>query len=542
MKAFIRRHWHHIVLGLFGLIHALTCIFTNLYGDDYYYANFVRQGADYFLEENIFHYCYTNGRALVHLLDELLIGWSFWPWRLFNTALMISLVIVIARIACRSYRSDFSTQSSEYQRAIAATCALLSITDVAVLRQSVYWATGAMNYLLPATAALWFYERFRRDYERERGSWLLLIPAFLVSATTEQASALALLTTICFLFSCVVIRRRAPRPAYWGAFASALVGFCTLYLSPGNAVRTTYYPDFYAMSLPERALQQCKSLISLVFGRDGLANIVCILLLLITVACMKYAIGAQRCIRRTIALALGGESALALGLYLWWLVASPDTVKVLWIWGLLFLPLAAVMVYTVVHYFKNGEIDALFFVWGAVAMQGAMLFSPIFGQRTLIISLICLCVVVVRMLLKWHCTALYAAIAVLLFALLPSYMAAPTLFAAILAAATAVAVIVFRKERTVPSRVPVACFTLAIALAQFSTVAAGYYGNVAINERNRQQIEEYKAGEQSEGLVLYYLPNVQYKYTMPYDDRYHQQMLLLLCGLSPETQVWYEFP
>ena len=209
---------------------------------------------------------------------------------------------------------------------------------------------------------------------------------------------------------------------------------------------------------------------------------------------------------------------------------------------LIALPLSVVMIWTVVDYFKRGEIDNLFFVWCAVAMQGAMLFSPVFGQRTLTISLVCLCIPMVRVLIKLHRAELYAAIALVLFLLLPPYMAAPSAFALILAIIAAVLITLYAKfGKSANITAFIACFALAVCLAQFSTVAIGYYGNVAVNELNRRQIEEYKESDRSTGLVLYYLPNVAYKYTMPYDDPYHRQMLLILCGLGPDTQVWYEF-
>ncbi|MFQ9150032.1 MAG: hypothetical protein ACLR5G_18015 [Eubacteriales bacterium] len=74
------------------MVHAVCCVFVNLYGDDYYYAGFTRNGLGYFVSENIFHYKYTNGRALVHLLDELLLS-NFWFWRIFNVAALGLLIL-----------------------------------------------------------------------------------------------------------------------------------------------------------------------------------------------------------------------------------------------------------------------------------------------------------------------------------------------------------------------------------------------------------------------------------------------------------------
>lgn len=539
MKIFLKNHWHQITLAGFLIVHALICSFTTYYGDDYYYANFVRQGADYFVSENIYHYMYTNGRALVHILDELLIGWSFWLWRVFIVATMAMLVIVMAKLAARAYREDIKARFGEYQRAVAGVCGLLSITDVAVLRQSVYWATGSMNYLLPATAMLWFYYLFRRDFERLRGSWLLLIPAFFASATTEQASAGALLVTLCFIVSCMIVRRVPPKPAYIGAFFASLAGFCTLYLSPGNAARTGYYPEFYSLSLLGRAKRNFPELMSVIFGTGGIYPIICVIYLLIIAACLtKYAKSSKRP-HRIAALLMTGETAIALGIYVWALRSSPDTLREPWMGLLIAPPLLGVMIYTAVRYFTRGQIDELFFVWCAVALQGAMLFSPEYGPRTLLVSLVCLCVPAVRTLIKLGSPGLYAAMAALIFALLPGYMASPSTFAlalVILTALFAAAVIYLKNSPGV-----VGGFALALCLAQFCTVAAGYGENVGTHALNRKQIEEYQQSDQSVGLVLYYLPNSKYKYTMPYDDLYHQRMLLILCGLAPDTQVWYEF-
>ncbi|MCI8388972.1 MAG: hypothetical protein HFE63_10990 [Clostridiales bacterium] len=542
MNAFIKKYWHNLVLGVFMIIHALTCIFTNYYGDDYYYANFVRRGTDYFVSENIFHYKYTNGRALVHLLDELLLGWSFWLWRIFNIALLALLVIVIAKIAARAYRGDIRERFAEYQRAMAVTCAIFAVTDVAVLRQSVYWATGAMNYLLPVTVTLWFYYIYRRDFENFRGSWLLLIPAFFASATTEQASAAALLVTLCFIVSSFVVKKKAPRPAYIGTLIASAAGFCTLYLSPGNAARTEYYPDFYALSLFGKIKHNFTELSTVIFGRGGIYTIVCIAFAVIIYICLTRYLTSDSRVKRTLALLLSGETALTLGLYVWGIVTGNPVMRQSWMIVMFAIPILSAMIWTAVRYFTCGDIDELYFVWCAVAMQIAMSLAPEYGPRTLLISLVCLAVPVVRILANSQSVGLYAAIAVILFALLPWYMSSPLGFVLTFAVAAVLAAAMIRKVGKL-TEIPalVGCTLLALSLAQFSTVAIGYHGNVAVHELNRKQIEEYQQSDRSGALVLYYLPNVEYKYTMPYDDMYHQRVLLILSGIDPETQVYYEF-
>ncbi len=165
MKKILKQNLHYIIFAIFLLIHSLVCIFTTYFGDDYYYAAFIKNGADYFVSENIFHYQYTNGRALVHLLDELLLGVSFWFWRIFNIVTVGLLIVGIAKIASRCYRADITSRKNEYSRAVIAASAIFGVIDLAILRQSVYWATGALNYLFPTTsdsreAGCWSYPRF----------------------------------------------------------------------------------------------------------------------------------------------------------------------------------------------------------------------------------------------------------------------------------------------------------------------------------------------------------------------------------------------
>lgn len=564
MIKILKQNLHYIIFAIFLLIHSLVCIFTTYFGDDYYYAAFIKKGADYFLSENIFHYQYTNGRALVHLLDELLLGVSFWFWRIFNIACVGLLIVGIAKIASRCYRADITSRRYEYSRAVIAASAIFGVIDLAILRQSVYWATGALNYLFPITALVWFYYFYRRDFERFSGNWLLVIPAFFVAATTEQVSAAAVLVSLCFIVSSVVVKRLAPKPAYIASFISSAAGFCTLYLSPGNSARTEYYPDFYALSLFERVRYNFRELTTVVLGRGGIGMIVCLAFILIIYVCVsKYILPnrdgkSARNISTGGAVSLSGKAihdskincailttakltalvtSLALGLYVYGLAVNPQLLQLLPAGFIIALPILAVMVWTTVRYFRRGKIDDLFFVWCAVAMQCAMAFSPEYGPRTLLISVVSLMIPVVRVFASRPNPMVFMSAALVVFALMPSYMSTPLLFVGLTIVLLAGAYMLFSDNM----RALAASLAVAVCLGQFATVAAGYYENVETLKLNEQQVESYDPTT-NEPLVLYYLPNVQYKYTMPYDDPYHQRVYLILHGLSPDTPVEYHEP
>ena len=564
MIKFLKQNLHYIIFAIFLLIHSLICIFTTYFGDDYYYAAFIKKGADYFVSENIFHYQYTNGRALVHLLDELLLGVSFWFWRIFNIVSVGLLIIGIAKIASRCYRADIASRRYEYSRAVIAASAIFGIIDLAILRQSVYWATGALNYLFPTTALVWFYYFYRRDFERFSGSWLLVIPAFFVAATTEQVSAAAVLVSLCFIVSSVVVKRLAPKPAYIASFVSSAAGFCTLYLSPGNSARTEYYPDFYALSLFERVRYNFRELMTVVLGRGGIGMIVCLAFILVIYVCVsKYILPnrdgkSARNISTGGAVSLSGKAihdskinsailttakltaivtSLALGLYVYGLAVNPQLLQLLPVGFIIALPILAVMVWTVIRYFRHGKIDDLFFVWCAVAMQCAMALAPEYGPRTLLISVVSLMIPVVRVFASRPNPMVFMSAALVVFALMPSYMSTPLLFIALTVILLAGAYILFSDN----IRALAASLAVAVCLGQFATVAAGYYENVETLKLNERQVASYDPSA-NEPLVLYHLPNVQYKYTMPYDDPYHQRVYLILHGLSPDTPVEYHEP
>ena len=546
MIKILKQNLHYIIFAIFLLIHSLVCIFTTYFGDDYYYAAFLKKGADYFVSENIFHYQYTNGRALVHLIDELLLGVNFWFWRIFNIICVALLLIAAAKIASRSYRADITSRRNEYARALIAVSAIFGVVDLAILRQSVYWATGALNYLFPVTALLWFYYFYRRDFERFEGSWLLLIPAFFVAATSEQVSASAVLVSLCFIVSSVIVKRLAPKPAYLASFISSAAGFCTLYLSPGNAARTEYYPDFYALSLIGRVRYNFRELTTVVLGHGGIGAVVCLAFIMIIYVCVsKYILPSEQSKNAaksskavvTAATVAALVTSLALGLYVYGLAVNPQLLQLLPVGFIIVLPILAVMAYTVVRYFRRGKIDDLFFVWCAVAMQCAMAFSPEYGPRTLLISVVSLMIPVVRVFASRPNPMVFMSAALVVFALMPSYMSTPLLFIALTVILLAGAFILYSDN----IRALAASLAVAVCLGQFATVAAGYYENVDTLKLNERQVESYDPTT-NEPLVLYYLPNAQYKYTMPYDDPYHQRVYLILHGLSPDTPVEYHEP
>lgn len=509
---------HTVFFGVFLFLHTLTCFFTTYFGDDYYYAAFLKNGPEYMLSENILHYMQTNGRALVHIIDELLLGVSFNLWRVSSILVMAVLGVILAKLASRQYRKDADRE--EYKNALIIVLSLLSFTDIAILRQSFYWATGALNYLFPATLTLLYVYLARKALENERGFYPLIPLALIGAATTEQASAALLIATVWVAFTALITKKKHLILPTLTNFAAAAAGISTLLFAPGNAVRTTYYPDFYALSPLERILRNDSELISVIFGNGGISALITAAILIVIFKFLKKAPF------------ISILSALSLGVYIYCTVTGTNLLA----FALILIPLAAAMIHTLFDYFRNKEADNIYFIWSAVAVQCAMLLSPEFGPRTLTTSLLLLIVPVARTLLEMKSVKIYALLAGIgmLYQLRSFDNFTPFVILAVLSAVLAFVLKKHFAFRLVPT---IAAF---LALIQFATVPMGYAKNLSTHELNRCQIESYDAAS-GEPLTLYYLPNTVHKYTMPYDDPYHEYMLIRLCDLPEDTEVVYEW-
>ena len=99
IKTFVAEYYHYLVLALLFIIQMVIVFNVDLYGDDFYYANFTQEGIEYFIKENIFHYNMTNGRCWVHLLDELLLfNGSIILWRILQPFAVILTVFYGAKL------------------------------------------------------------------------------------------------------------------------------------------------------------------------------------------------------------------------------------------------------------------------------------------------------------------------------------------------------------------------------------------------------------------------------------------------------------
>ena len=137
-----------IIIGIIFLTILLGGIVSKmeLYADDFFYITFLNDGWQNFIDQNIVHYQEVNGRVFVHILAEILL----------NSHRMIYLLFLLLCLGYIFYAaSSFLLQKTScfnLENCLTSICISFSLffcITVFILKETVFWITGAMNYILP---------------------------------------------------------------------------------------------------------------------------------------------------------------------------------------------------------------------------------------------------------------------------------------------------------------------------------------------------------------------------------------------------------
>lgn len=115
---------------------------------------------------------------------------------------------------------------------VSIAMSLILLMPESVLRDSVWWVTGAYNYILPAACAAYCYWFF--VHGSGRIGIFILIPALLLAFDNEQSGLVLMMS---FITSAIVIKRKITKTQISIIIFSA-VKYLTLILAPGNSFRS----------------------------------------------------------------------------------------------------------------------------------------------------------------------------------------------------------------------------------------------------------------------------------------------------------------
>lgn len=128
-----------IVTILCAAVHSFTAAASTLYGDDFNYALYFRDGLRNFRDLTVSHYLNINGRAIVHLLLELVL---IPKDRLFFAVIPL-MIFAVYFFAARAVRAE--------NRLLFLALGLSGTLFLpwTVFREGVFWMSGAVNYIYP---------------------------------------------------------------------------------------------------------------------------------------------------------------------------------------------------------------------------------------------------------------------------------------------------------------------------------------------------------------------------------------------------------
>lgn len=132
--------WIPALCAAFLAVEYLICRNVFPMGDDFMYGCFGRDG----IFGPVFtYYQIGNGRWLINILDSLQLRFGRVPYLVLTPWLLLLLGWLLYRLTCLM-------TGTKQPVLFGFALALLALIDVQMNRESVYWITGAMNYMVPA--------------------------------------------------------------------------------------------------------------------------------------------------------------------------------------------------------------------------------------------------------------------------------------------------------------------------------------------------------------------------------------------------------
>nr|WP_297171190.1 DUF6056 family protein [uncultured Agathobaculum sp.] len=521
-----------IYLGVF-LLTAVGCYAVLHYvvpmGDDLFYGRWGRLSPGGLLEAMVQHYYTANGRNLVHVLDALLLSSDARV-----AALRVIIALLLGTIALNLTRLAAGSRRQTLAAATLCACGLFLLPAV-LTRQSVYWFTGAMNYVLPLALLLAYWVLLRGTLSGRRGWGLTSVFALLAGLTVEQISMMAFgLTLLSIGESCLICKKAFDKRALWPLFLSA-AGTASILLAPAvsyRAAMTVSPVEGGTLALVKYNLLALRH--SFLFGE----TLFPIHLLALTVIPLWLAVRAVR--RRSMLDGVFAVLSASVFAAWYWLPdnvpeivsSSPAVPRYVAAYALAVLGgYLACALYAAIRAAMDHDRIPLFALILGVGSQVMMLVSPTVGPRTMLCC--------AGMLLLFTAHLLHAAPFFYLLGaggVLGWYGGQ-----AWVAAVAAIAVVLWLLRRHRSTRMvcaAVCCIPLLFcAWTTLKDQHDGYQANAAVDADNRAAIAAYDGAD---ALTLRRFADDLYAWVMPYHNDYYDVYYKLYYGLPRETALYWQ--
>lgn len=216
----------HFTAALCIFVFATVAAATTMYGDDFIYALYFKDGLGSFFKNTYDHYMQMNGRAVVHFILEVIL---LFKDKLFFVVipLCISLVYITAAYVFKP-KNKALFLSSGMSSALFIPCT--------VMREGFFWMAGAMNYIYPTFMAFIGFYVFLTIKKGKKISLFDILILFLAGASTEQGGALS--AGFMILYTIAECKNQDNIKKSFLAIFVVFLGYATVVLSPSTFGRT----------------------------------------------------------------------------------------------------------------------------------------------------------------------------------------------------------------------------------------------------------------------------------------------------------------
>ena len=505
MTGFLRRNKIIIIFSAAYIILLILHRFIYLMGDDFYYGSFASGGLGDFIEMHAQHYLRVNGRALVHFIVSALLVFGVYLWRVINPAVILLTLYFIYKIAFKNQK-----KRGESPESLIIIILLFFLFGADVLRQGVYWLDGSVNYLYPMLMVFLSYDLYINPPAKTRLRYAVF---FISGATTEQAGLILFGLFFIDALHCGLILKTKINKSKIFALLFVLSGYLTVILAPGTFERlkihgTPFNPGALAGSVMYIA--------NLTFFNGAVIYIHVILLLV----CFFYLYKRGRVLDKIF-------GALCPVLVLFYIIASNAGISRIDIkyTAVFIIFYVFILLYAYINMFLDDKTDItdLSFIITAFGAQLMLAASGVFGERTLLSSVLCLIVPAIRGLAGYknrHILFIFAAAAFFLPA---------TIYKTLIFVPFAVFKIIKPQVRL--DILPL----LVLGALIFAQTTAGYCRNSAVHEHNISAAKNY-----SDGIIILKKAGEDYCVSPLHESPYHLHRFRIYYNIPPDVIIFFE--
>ena len=215
----------------------------------------------YFGKTNIWTNAFTyymngNGRLWINLLDSALLRFDRYLYILFNPWIIMLFLTLLAKNVQWITRANANQVSTI--KLVRYGIVLFSSLNVLCLRETVFWITGMMNYLFPATIFLYALLLFQRNVENDDDNIIHRIIYYIVclfaSSSVEQF-ALMFVGFQTFALALKLVRKAKISRITIVGYIFSLLALGFLILAPGNfqrvgdqsAIKPSFVDNFWTL-------------------------------------------------------------------------------------------------------------------------------------------------------------------------------------------------------------------------------------------------------------------------------------------------------